>query len=110
MLGTTKTNQGFLCWLKGQENHQPVREDKVMTGKEAVGAILGIKYPLSLNYIPYLTQFGSRKALLCMTNKYQPVVPPHQVTSALPKAPLVSQWSLCCGCRVPTPAHAEGQR
>lgn len=52
MLGTTKTNQGFLCWLKGQENHQPVLEDKVVTGKEAVGAILGIKYPLSLDYIP----------------------------------------------------------
>lgn len=42
MLGTTKTNQGFLCWLKGQEHQQPVLEDKVLTGKEAVGAILGI--------------------------------------------------------------------
>lgn len=42
-LGTkeTKMNQGFLCWLKGQEHHQPVLEDKILAGKEAVGAILG---------------------------------------------------------------------
>lgn len=33
-------DQGFLCWLKGQERHQPVWEDKILTAKEAVGAIL----------------------------------------------------------------------
>lgn len=37
---------------RARENHQPVLEDKVLTGKEAVGAVLGIKYPLSLDYIP----------------------------------------------------------
>lgn len=33
--------QGFLCWLKGQEHHQPVLEEKILTGEEALDAILG---------------------------------------------------------------------
>lgn len=50
--------------------------------KRGSGCHSWYQYPLSPDY----TQFGSRKTLLGMTNKYQPVVPPHQATSALPKA------------------------
>lgn len=77
--------------------------------KRGSGCHSRYQYPLSLDYTADQTWFGTRKTLLCMTNKEQPVELPQQVTSALPTAPLVSERSLWCGCTVPTAAQAEGQ-